>query len=322
MPNEDLQVLARVLEWGEAGQDFYLVSVLRTWGSAPRAPGAWMGLRADGHVVGSVSGGCIESDLIDLVRAGALSDAALSCKQYGVTREEAARFRLPCGGQLELLLEKQPAQEGLRQLHASLQARQTVVRQLDLATGEVSLRPACQGDASMFDGQCLQTVLGPVFRLLLIGASSLSQQLAHLAQAFDYQLTVCDPREEVLSEWSVPGVTLRSDMPDEAVLALKPDAHTAVLALTHDPKLDDMALIEALQTPAFYVGALGSRANGNKKRERLRLFDLSQEQVDRLHCPVGLDLGARTPAEIALAILAELTALRHADTIRRHHAEA
>jgi xanthine dehydrogenase accessory factor len=317
---EDRLVLERVLEWAAAGHDFFLVSVLRTWGSAPRAPGAWMGLRADGHVVGSVSGGCIEADLIEQVRAGTLSTEKLSRKQYGVTREEAARFRLPCGGQLELLIETCPALDALRQLADGLATHQCWLRQVDLRSGEVTLHPAKPGEKTCYDGERLRTLYGPGFRLLLIGAGSLSQQVAQFALALDYQVQVCEPRVEYLHEWPLSEVNLTQAMPDDAVLQMVPDAQSAILALTHDPKLDDMALIEALNSQAFYVGALGSRANGQKKRERLLQFDLSPDQVARLHCPVGLDLGAHTPAEIALAVLAELTALRNACTIERHHA--
>jgi xanthine dehydrogenase accessory factor len=146
---------------------------------------------------------------------------------------------------------------------------------------------------------------------LIIGAGQMTSYLAQMAQALDYRVTVCDPREEYHAQWSVPGSDLTTEMPDDAVIAQRPDAHTAVIALTHDPKLDDLALMEALRGDAFYVGAIGSKKNQDKRRARLLEFDVTPEQIDRLHGPVGLKNGARTPPEIAVAILAEMTAVRY-----------
>jgi xanthine dehydrogenase accessory factor len=319
MHREDRFVLLQARRWAGQGWGFHLATVVRTWGSAPRAPGAWMALRADGRVIGSVSGGCIEADLIDRL-TGSEANELPACRllSYGVDREEASRFRLPCGGQLDILIERAPSVALLDQMHARLEARQRFAREVDLQSGAVILADAAPDDRVEFDGHRFRAVYGPAFRLLLIGAGSLSQRVAELALALDYQVFVCDPRQEYMDEWPIAGVRRLDDMPDDAVVTLAPDAHTAVLALTHDPKLDDMALIEALKSQACYVGALGSRLNGARKRQRMLLFDVTEEQAARLHCPVGLDLGARAPEEIALAILAELTAVRNADTIARH----
>jgi xanthine dehydrogenase accessory factor len=147
--------------------------------------------------------------------------------------------------------------------------------------------------------------------MLVIGASQLSKYLAQIAVGLDYQVTVCDPREEYMETWDIPGVTLVRTMPDDTALAMKLDERCAVVALTHDPKLDDLALMEALKSPAFYVGALGSRANNTRRRERLREFDLSDAEIERLHGPIGLYIGSRTPPEIAISILAEITAVKN-----------
>jgi xanthine dehydrogenase accessory factor len=153
---------------------------------------------------------------------------------------------------------------------------------------------------------------GPAWRLLIVGAGQISSYLAQMAQALDYHVYICDPRSEYAAEWNVPGTTLVPGMPDDAVIALGLDPHSAVVALTHDPKLDDMVLLEALKSPAFYVGALGSRINNERRRERLlQYFDLSRAEVDRLHGPVGLSIGSRTPPEIAVSILAEMTAVKN-----------
>ncbi|HEX8741395.1 MAG TPA: XdhC family protein, partial [Casimicrobiaceae bacterium] len=173
------------------------------------------------------------------------------------------------------------------------------------------LRKASATTTLAFDGEVLVTVHGPRYRMLVIGASHLSQYLAQIAIGLDYQVTVCDPREEYTDTWDVPGVTLVRTMPDDTVQAMHLDERCAVVALTHDPKLDDLALMEALKSPAFYVGALGSRANNAKRRERLREFDLTAEEIARLHGPIGLYIGSRTPPEIAISILAEITAVKN-----------
>jgi xanthine dehydrogenase accessory factor len=186
-----------------------------------------------------------------------------------------------------------------------------VRRRLELATGLVSLAPSEEGDTLRFDGQVLETVHGPRLRLLVIGAGQLSRYLATMAVMLDYRVTVCDPRQEYHEGWeSIEGVTLSRLMPDDLVIAMNLDAHSAVVAVTHDPKLDDLALMEALKTPAFYVGALGSRRNNEARRKRLTEFEVSAAEVDKLRGPVGLNLGGKTPPEIALAIVAEMTAVR------------
>jgi xanthine dehydrogenase accessory factor len=182
----------------------------------------------------------------------------------------------------------------------------------------VALRPASRADAPLiFDRKRLTTVHGPRWRLLIIGAGQLSQYLAQMAQALDYSVTVCDPREEYADTWNVEGAVLERGMPDDVVLAMGLDSHSGVVAVTHDPKLDDLALMEALKSPAFYVGALGSRLNSQKRRERLTMFDLSQGELDRLHGPIGLSIGSKTPPEIAVSILAEMTAVRHGVELNR-----
>ena len=186
-----------------------------------------------------------------------------------------------------------------------------VARTLDLRTGAVAIEPAARGERFEFDGARVRTLFGPRWRLVIIGAGQLSRALAGMALALDFEIVCCDPREEYHVTWDVPGTEFSREMPDDLVLRLQLDPHSAVVALTHDPKLDDMALLEALKSRAFYIGALGSRANTARRKERLAMFDLDPHEIDRLHGPVGLDLGARTPAEIAVAILAEIVAVKN-----------
>ncbi len=310
MDSVDTEVLKSAVAWLDAGHKATLATVVHTWGSAPRPVGALLVIRDDGHVVGSVSGGCVEEDLIERVRAHKAANDKPETVTYGVTAEQAARFGLPCGGTLELVLEPVTSASQLKELLETVQRHELVARFLDMETGKVQLKPGRWADMLEFDGKALKTIHGPRWRLLIIGAGQTSRFLAEMAMALDYQVTVCDPREEYADEWNVPGANLVRGYPDEAVLALNPDPHLAVVAVTHDPKLDDAALTEALKSPAFYVGALGSRKNNDNRRKRLAELDLSAEEIARLHGPVGLKIGGKTPAEIAVAILAEMTAVR------------
>jgi xanthine dehydrogenase accessory factor len=312
MDSLDLEVLKTAAAWLDAGHRCELVTVIKTWGSSPRPIGATLAVRDDGRVVGSVSGGCIEDDLIENVRAkGIAEDAAPHVVSYGISADDAHRFGLPCGGTIELAIEPLHAGSGIRELLQRLEAGELLERRLDLNTGAVTLSPAAPGATLRLENETLTTVHGPRWRLFIIGAGPLSRFLAQVAGAMDYRVIVCDPREEYRADWNLPGVELVHTMPDDLVIEAKLDARSAVVALTHDPKLDDLALMEALKSDAFYVGAIGSRLNNAKRRERLKLFDLSDAQLDRLHGPIGIYIGSKTPSEIGIAILAEMTAAKN-----------
>jgi xanthine dehydrogenase accessory factor len=317
MDSLDAQVLDAARRWTAAGHRFALITVARTCGSAPRPVGAWMVLRDDGQVQGSVSGGCIEDDLIRRAAAGEFTGTLPRVLRYGVTADEAHRFGLPCGGTLELVLEPVPDRALLEQLAQRVGSGQLVQRRVTLASGIVRIVGGSVGDSPQWDGDTLVSLHGPAWRLLIIGAGQISHYLATMAQALGYRVYICDPRREYAAGWDVPGTERITSMPDDAVTDLGLDPNSAVVALTHDPKLDDLALLEALKTSAFYVGALGSRANNRKRRERLlQYFDLSKAEVDRLHGPVGLPIGSRTPPEIAVSILAEMTAVKNGKNLR------
>jgi xanthine dehydrogenase accessory factor len=312
MDSLDMQVLSAVQRWTAEGHRVALVTVAKTWGSSPRPPGAWLALRDDGMVQGSVSGGCIEDDLIARMRDGRIAGTQPFALSYGVTKEEATRFGLPCGGTLELVVEPSPDVAALSSLTELIGNGQLALRTVDVGQGTVNYAHGSRGDAVQWADGKLTTVHGPRRRLLIIGAGQISFYLAQMALPLDYEVIVCDPRAEYSGAWHVPGTELRTDMPDDAVLALNLDPNSAVVALTHDPKLDDMALLEALKSPAFYVGALGSKLNNDKRRARLQqYFDITAEEAERLRGPVGLSIGSRTPPEIAVAILAEMTAVKN-----------
>ncbi|HAT29580.1 MAG TPA: hypothetical protein DCW29_01620 [Janthinobacterium sp.] len=311
MDSIDLEVLKTSAAWIAAGHRCELVTVIKTWGSSPRPIGATLAICDDGRVVGSVSGGCIEDDLIARVRRDGIRRGAPELVSYGITADEAHRFGLPCGGTIELAIEPLNAASGIAELLLRLERHELLARRLDLASGAVSLGPAAAGATLDISGNVLTTLHGPRWRLLIIGAGQLSRFVAQIAMAMDYHVIVCDPREEYRGGWQLPGVELVHAMPDDLVLELRLDQRSAVLALTHDPKLDDLALMEALKSDAFYVGAIGSRLNNAKRRERLLQFDLGEEQLARLHGPVGLYIGSKTPAEIAISILAQMTAVKN-----------
>src|SRR5476651_1282294 len=313
MDSVDLNVLRSVLEWRRAGQRVVLYSVVQTWGTAPRAPGAMLALREDGVVIGSVSGGCVEDDLIARLHDGRIpaDGPPVQLITYGVTREEAARFGLPCGGTLRLTEERIGDPAWVAELLARCEAHEIVARSLDIATGEVVLQPAHKSDVLSFDGSTLRAIYGPRWRLLLIGAGQLSRYVAEMARLLDFDVLICDPRKEFAYGWEDQNARFVPGMPDDAVLSIETDERTAIVALTHDPRLDDMALLTALTSPAFYVGALGSRVNSQKRRNNLALLGVDADAIKRLHGPIGLHIGSHTPAEIALSLMAEIVSIKN-----------
>lgn len=319
----DLEVMRAALAWAGEGKRCWSATVLGTYGSAPRPVGAMALLCEDGRVAGSVSGGCVEDDLMALLQADASGLDAPRRLVYGLSDEERARLRLPCGGSLDLWAEPAPLAD-FQQALRLVDAGQGCVREIDLPGGASRVRAALPGDASALREGVFTQRLGPRRRLVLIGAAEVSRYLAPIARTLDFEVIVIDPRPEYLQSWpaDVPARRL-SGMPDDELIALKPDASTAVVALSHDPKLDDMALLEALPGAAFYVGAMGSFRSTAARRERLALFDLAPEAIARLRGPAGLDLGSRTPPEIAVAIAAELIqCCRAEETCQRRAAVA
>ncbi len=311
MNSTDLSVLNSAVSWLKAGHSLAIATVVQTWGSAPRPVGSWLAIREDGQVAGSVSGGCVEDDLIRRVQTEILTRDTPEMVVYGVSQQEAARFGLPCGGTLRLLVEPKPELAILEKLLEAIATHQITSRTVNLLTGKSTLDVGNRNDEFVCTEQKMVTTYGPRWRMVIIGAGQLSLYTADFALASDFEVIVIDPREEYAEGLNRTDLTFIKGMPDDVLLEIGVDPHTAVVALTHDPKLDDMALMEALRSPAFYVGALGSRKNTQKRKDRLMEFDLSKEQVDRLHGPVGLYIGARTPPEIAVSILAEVIAIKY-----------
>ena len=324
MENLDVTVLRALHQWRAQGQRALLATVVRTWGSSPRPVGSTMALCENGAVVGSVSGGCIEDDLIyrfsrvhapHSATTGLTHDIPTGPPQrvsYGVTADEAHRFGLPCGGTLELVLEFDPDPDSLQTLLTQLARGQLMQRSTHLGTGAVTLTPLAAPAPLREEGGVLHNTFGPEYRMLLIGAGQLTEYLSTMALFSGFEVTVCDPREEYREGWRVPGVTLSTEMPDDLVRAFGVDRRTCVIALTHDPKLDDLALIEALETEAFYIGAIGSRRNNEARRQRLiEHFGQTDDSLARLRGPIGLYIGSKTPPEIAVSVMAEVLATKN-----------
>jgi xanthine dehydrogenase accessory factor len=338
MENLDVMVLRTLRDWRAAGKRALLATVVRTWGSSPRPVGSIMALCEDGAVVGSVSGGCIEDDLIyRFTQAYASGQAQAPGKEpghqipsgppgfvkYGITADEAHRFGLPCGGTLELLLEYDPDAAILATLVRSLEAGRLMRRSVRLDSGQVSLSEASAPEELSLQGEVLVNTFGPEYRMLLIGAGQLTEYLATMALFSGFAVTVCDPREEYRGAWSVAGATVVPDMPDDVVLAFKPDRRSCVVALTHDPKLDDLALLEALKTDAFYVGAIGSRRNNEARHQRMiEHFEQTESTLARLRGPIGIYIGSKTPPEIAVSVMAEILAVKNGVALPRDMAVA
>lgn len=315
MDSLDQQVFQQVRRWLNADTACWLCTVVATIGAAPRPIGSLLAYSEHGELAGSLSGGCVEDDLLAKLLNGELKIDKPQVLEYGVTAEENERLGLPCGGRLHVLVEHWPTTDAVRaqveQLHALLQQRKVAVRRLDLASGIWRTEEAQDFSAPELTATSFTQFYGPRFQLLLIGAGEVARSLAAMAQMLDYRVLVCDPRAHMIEQWNLDGVELLNCMPDDAVRQhCRNDGHSIVVTLTHDPRIDDMALMEALQHDLFYVGALGSERTSAARRKRLQQLDLSEPQIAKLHAPVGLKIGSKRPPEIAIAILAELTQLR------------
>ena len=309
--NTDREILQTVIDWLEANHQVALVTVAKTWGSSPRPPGSMLVMREDGIHAGSVSGGCVEEDLVSRYCKNELTDRFPNLINYGVDRQDALRFGLPCGGRLELVVEQLESPAQLKTLLEKINRGELVARRVCMNTGEVSLHNASQVNEFRYNEDDLIKVFGPSWHMLLIGAGHLTRYVANIALMLNYNVTVCDPRDEYQAGWDMDGVNFTRIMPDDAVKEIANIQRSIVITLAHDPKLDDMALMEALQADMFYIGALGSKRSNRQRCERLLQLGVSPQQLEQLHAPVGLDIGSHTPPEIAVSIMAEITAVRN-----------
>jgi xanthine dehydrogenase accessory factor len=302
MPADDLKTLLLAAQWVRAGHAVAVATVIETWGSAPRRKGSHLVIRGDGLFEGSVSGGCVEGDVITEAQALLASEAVSRRFDYGVADEMAWQVGLACGGRMSVLVQRL-ADTGfplalVNRLAAAADAGDAVSLATDLATGLT-----CEAESG-------DVVIAwpPPRRLAIIGAVHIAQALVPLALGLGISVSIIDPRGLFAADARFAGLELDRRWPDEALAEWRPNAASAVVALTHDPKLDDVALAAALASPAFYIAALGSRKNHARRCERLAALGFDSAALARLNGPAGLDIGAADPAEIALSIAAQLTA--------------
>ena len=325
--NSDMQratnaaLLARAAEWRQDGHGVALAMVIQTWGSSPRPVGSVMIVRDDLAVEGSVSGGCVEGAVIDAAQ-DAIAGGAGRRLDFGVADARAWEVGLSCGGKIAVLVTP-VADHGLppdrlAELVDDIAARRPSVMRFDAVSG--ALMDVADGDGEVSSLSPDEAVFAfrqiPPRRLVIVGGVHITQFLAPMAQQAGYDVTVIDPRAVFSTEARFPGTACMTAWPDEAMPALKLDSRTAVVTLTHDPKIDDVGLIEALRSDAFYIGCLGSRRTHAARCERLAEAGFAPEDMARLHGPAGLDIGAKTPAEIAVSILGQVIAVeRLADRV-------
>jgi len=310
MQSSAVEVIGTAVHWLDSGHGVELVTVVRTWGSSPRPVGSIAAVRSDGVIVGSVSGGCVEKQLSESFRGAQLARS----HTHTIDDEQAKRFGLACGGQLELVFETLSDAESLRQILRHLDSRERVKRIVHVGEDQATVTIAGREEQFSWQAGNLQQVFGPEWRLLIVGAGQLSRYTAQFGLAVDFDVLVVDPREQFRAGWDLAEIPLLADSPDDAVLRHATDARSAVLALSHDPNIDDLALLEALPSEAFFVGALGSVRNYEKRCIRLAGLDVPASAIDRLRGPVGLSIGSRTSAEIAISIMAELIQARQQNT--------
>lgn len=313
-----LRILSKVEAWLNNDLSVWLCTVISTYGSSPRPAGSLMAINERAEVIGSLSGGCIEEQLIQQVTEKQLVDQANGQKaiviRYGITKEDQERLKLPCGGQLRVLIEMfepgSPSSEQVNQLIQALNNKEQRVRRIELEPYVVALETEVNLSTPQIADNEIRYPIGPTHQLLIIGVGEITFHLSQLAAAAGFRVTVCDPRENFREGWDNPGVELLCEYPDDVIRQRFNDEFSAVVAVSHDPRVDDMALMEALTTRAFYIGAMGSKKTTEKRVARLQELALSQSQISRLHAPIGLPIGSKTPIEIAVSIMAQLISER------------
>jgi xanthine dehydrogenase accessory factor len=307
-------VIQQLNQWLAQGLQPWLATVIETYGSAPRPAGSMMIYHPDKGIIGSLSGGCIEQELIAQLseKTDSTDNYCPTIIRYGESAEQQIRLALPCGGHLDVLLEKisDKNKDHFQSIESALNARMWVSRHIDLITGEIKAINEVAEKDIVRTKQTLIHALKPHDKLLLVGAGEVARCLAEIAKNLEFEITLCDFRDEFLQGWQVDGVQVIKTTPDDLIAEAFHDNHCAIVALAHDPRVDDMAMMQALKTDAFYVGAMGSFVTSNKRRERLTELELDPQQIEKLHAPIGLNIRSRTPYEIAVSIAAQLISER------------
>jgi xanthine dehydrogenase accessory factor len=332
----DSDILRKAQEWKEAGRDVALATVVETWGSAPRPVGSHLVIDSEGNFLGSVSGGCVEGDVItealDMIAMG-----GRNMLEFGVDDETAWRAGLSCGGRIRIYVQSIDANRAvlLAAFNAERAMRRPCILVTDIASGKQRLVYAAGVDSDPIadilkerlrlgksgivewgSEELFLRVETPPVRLVVIGAVHVSQMLAPIASVAGFDMIIIDPRNAFATPERFPGVQLVAEWPEVALTSLHLDHHTAMVLLTHDPRIDDQGLTQALRADCFYIGALGSRKTHAKRLERMHAEGFSDAVLKRIHAPIGLDIGAVSPAEIAISIAGEIIAELRRKTMR------
>ncbi|WP_077530737.1 XdhC family protein [Vreelandella utahensis] len=308
-------VIEHVSRWLARGERAWLCTVLRTWGSSPRPPGSMLAVNAAGEWSGSVSGGCLEESLIrEVVEGGEPLSTAPRLVDHGVTEEEQERWRLPCGGRMRLVVEVlEPDRHAgpVARVLDDLAERRAVTRRVDWSSGDWQFAGASVPERIEEHEQEFLHTIGPRSRMLMIGAGEVARYVGRMALMNGFSVALCEPRPLFLEGWEEPGIECHACLPDDLIQRDFNDAHCAILALGHDPRIDDMGLLAALETNAFYIGAMGSQRTAAQRRQRLYELGVTDSRMGRIHAPIGFSIGSKAPPEIAVATMAQVLAERY-----------
>jgi len=313
--NQSNNVIYSALEWSKQGIGSAIATVVDTWGSAPRPVGSQLAISGEGGMVGSVSGGCVEGAVI-LEAIESLKDRLPRILEYGVSDEEAFSVGLGCGGSIRILVEPIGhflAHKTLELLLRKIEAREAVAYVVNvenwsncLVEADKKYKQRFDNDQSGFDGLEFITIHNPPLRIAIIGGVHIAQALAKIARISGFDVLLIDPRESFANSLRFPDVEISHLWPDKAIEIFEPDQRTAIVTLTHDPKIDDPAIIQGLKSPCFYIGCLGSSGTHAKRVQRLQNADFSNDEISRINGPVGLKISAKSPSEIAVSIMAQI----------------
>lgn len=319
------RVISALFQWLEQGQSAWLCTIVKTWGASPRPEGSILAFHPEQGIVGSLSGGCIEEALIRKLAAKSYAEELGEIPflyEYEISGDDQRRYALPCGGQLTILVECLVPTTEIRQHFSSLlnvlNRRQMIGREVSLVSGAMNLSSPFSNDEGSsarsrvkVSENSVVASFGPEFKMLLLGAGDVSRYVASIAKTVDFAVTICEPRESYLQGFQMDGVDVIQCLPDDLVREKFSDPYCAVLALAHDPRVDDLALMEALKTEVFYIGAMGSTRTTQARYERLASLGCTPDEIAKIHGPIGFDIGSKKPAEIAISIMAQVLSERY-----------
>ncbi|PHI28749.1 XdhC family protein [Budvicia aquatica] len=316
MQHMELDVIQRSIGWIEQQQPIWLCTVLNTYGSSPRGPGAMMSAISGGQFSGSLSGGCVEDDFLERIANGEFTQPS-QIVRYGAGSPRTS-VTLPCGGSIDVLVEyllpNEESLNHLRHIEGALRGQGQWVKRVMVPQASQLPEPCQRGSGPVVEhqGDSVTIYLGAVTRVIIAGLSSVGQYCAQFAAALGFEVVICEPRREVIDNFAHLDMPVLEIFPARYIEQGGVHTNTAIVALTHDPRMDDLTMMEAVRTPAFYIGAMGSETTSAKRRQRLTdIGELTLTELDRIHAPIGLPIGSKTPAEIGIAVVADIVRVKN-----------